>query len=58
MKNIKATLTGKGISEIFGGFPEDLEIGKEYELKWDFEIKEYVVINKYKALSFEWNKKF
>jgi hypothetical protein len=53
---IKATLTGKGISEDFGGFPSDLEIGKEYDLEWNFELRQYIVLDKYKANSFKWNK--
>ena len=58
-KNIKRTLIGKGISAIFGGFPKDLTIGKTYELKYDFDLKQYLVKginNRYKAISFKWNK--
>ena len=54
---IQRTLTGHGISSFFGGFPEDLEVGKKYELTWDFELKGYTVLDKYKASSFDWNKK-
>lgn len=55
-ENIKATIIGEGISAIFGGFPTDLEIGKEYELVWNFELQQYIVNDKYKATSFKWNK--
>jgi hypothetical protein len=55
--NKKATIIGEGISTIFGGFPNDLEIGKEYDLIWNHELKEYLVLNKYKARAFKWNKK-
>lgn len=53
-REIKRTLTGEGISKIFGGFPEDMEIGKEYSLKFEFELQGYSVLDKYKADSFEW----
>lgn len=56
MKPIKRTLTGEGISHLFGGFPNDLKIGKEYTLLYDPELRGYVVENKYKAISFKWNK--
>ena len=55
-KNIKRTMTGEGISTMFGGFPKDLELNKEYTLTWDFENKQYIVAGKYKAISFKWNK--
>lgn len=55
MSVVKAVLIGKGISEMSGGFPDDLEIGKEYLLKYDFERKCYIVENKYNANSFKWN---
>jgi len=32
-------------------------IGKKYELTWDFEIQQYIVNGKYKAMSFQWDKK-
>ena len=56
-KTIKRTLTGEGISKLFGGFPKDLEIGKTYKLVFDWELPGYVVEGKYKAMSFQWNKK-
>jgi hypothetical protein len=56
MKTIKRTIVGEGISKLFGGFPKDLEIGKQYELKWDFELRQYMVLDKYKAMSFKWDK--
>lgn len=55
-KSIKRILIGKGISEIFGGFPNDLKIGNKYTLTWNFELQQYTVLNKYKALSFKWDK--
>lgn len=54
-KSIKRILTGEGISKIFGGFPSDLEIGKEYTLTWNYELGQYTV-KTYKAISFQWNK--
>lgn len=56
MKTIKRTIVGEGISKIFGGFPSDLEIGKEYELEWNWELQQYTVLDKYKAMSFKWDK--
>lgn len=55
-KPIKRVLTGKGISEIFGGFPKDLKLGKEYTLTPDFEMRTWMVDGKYKAESFDWDK--
>ncbi len=59
MNEIKRTLTGEGISAIFGGFPDDMTIGEEYTLYWDFELKQYLVDGEketYKAMSFAWDK--
>ena len=59
VKTIKRTLVGEGISSISGRFPHDLEIGKEYELKYNFELKIFIVStlgNSYKANAFEWDK--
>jgi hypothetical protein len=56
----KAKLIGVGISEIFGGFPNDLKIGQTYDLTYSFELKEYIVDGKeggkYKTSCFEWDK--
>lgn len=52
----KRKLIGKGISDTFGGFPKELKIGKTYELEYDSEIDDYIVENKYKSKSFEWDK--
>lgn len=56
-QDIKRKLVGEGVSTIFGGFPNDLKIGNTYTLIYNFEISQYVVLNKYKAISFKWDKK-
>lgn len=54
---MKAKLIGQGRSSIYWvNLPSDLELNKEYDLTYDDVNRRYLILNRYNANLFDWDK--